>query len=81
MALVSVDLSLAHSWFPIECCGKKDYIEITKQETIGDNIKYYTKDSSKLVHKLFIIRPSQDGKAYICYTPYQVYCIFMPAGT
>lgn len=69
---------LAHSWFPLECCGKGDCKEIIEWKMEGNNWIIKTSELTVVVPTTFPLRLSQDSKRYLCASPItrNVYCIF-----
>lgn len=80
--MVSVSAK-AHDWFPYECCGGNDCKEVSKWEDYGDyDWKITNPDGVYIVHKKDQnIRPSQDGKRYMCIYQNKVWCLFANLGT
>ena len=71
-------LTLVHSWYPQECCSDNDCHPVPCAELVETDkgIEWNGKEFSK-----DMIKPSQDSKCHVCYTPNRTYCVFILVGT
>jgi hypothetical protein len=73
-------VTLAHSWYPPECCKEKDCHPLPCSElSVMDNLIRWR---GKVIGNRRFIRTSQDELCHICLTgPRQIpLCVFMPEG-
>lgn len=68
--------------YPRECCADYDCGPITKMELQADGgLRVTTKHGTADFPAGHPRRESPDAVGHACFTPTQLYCLFLPAGT
>lgn len=76
--------SLAHQWYPKECCNDQDCFPATKVERLPDQgLRVELGHITVIVPPGFDARPSQDNKVHVCVYRdirghYHPRCVFLP---
>jgi hypothetical protein len=80
----SASHALAHSWYPVKCCGGEDCRRVDSIDPLPDgDAVFHAGSISVVVPAEFMRLPSQDDHAHICVYrigsgEYRPRCVFVP---
>ena len=86
LAASTASVSMAHSWYPVECCGGRDCMKVYRVERTPDGgMRMFAGSIQVQVPKGFTQRPSRDNDTHVCVREngvgsYAPRCVFIPAG-
>jgi hypothetical protein len=79
-------VSVAHDWYPLECCTGRDCMRVDNVDRLPDGtMRMQIGRIEVLVPKGFTQRPSLDNDTHVCLRKngdgtYAPRCVFVPAG-
>ena len=67
--LLSTSVTLAHSWYPAECCSDRDCEVVLEEWSVPEGMAIRTKHGIAIFPVNHPVRPSQDQHDHACFDP------------